>query len=185
MPISVQCPICRKMFSSHESHEGKTVACPSCKERFTIRRFSPEDAAWDSVQRPKTDLHDMAMQEESAPRAAPPPLQRKVFPGGKFCSTCGASIHPMAEVCPHCGVRQSGSPSSNRPNRVVAFLLAFFLGPLGVHKFYLGQSGAGVAYLLISILGSPLILPPLIMSLISIIEGVTYLVATTDDRFAN
>lgn len=36
-------------------------------------------------------------------------------------------------------------------NKIVAALLAFFLGPLGVHKFYLGRPGAGIAMLLISL----------------------------------
>lgn len=33
-------------------------------------------------------------------------------------------------------------------NKVIAALLAFFLGALGAHKFYLGQTGAGIIYLL-------------------------------------
>lgn len=33
-------------------------------------------------------------------------------------------------------------------NKITAALLAFFLGGLGVHKFYLGENGAGVLYLL-------------------------------------
>jgi TM2 domain-containing membrane protein YozV len=33
-------------------------------------------------------------------------------------------------------------------NKVVAALLAFFLGGFGAHKFYLGQIGWGVVYLL-------------------------------------
>lgn len=34
-------------------------------------------------------------------------------------------------------------------SRGVAILLAFFLGGLGFHKFYLGQVGAGLIYLLL------------------------------------
>lgn len=33
-------------------------------------------------------------------------------------------------------------------NRTVAALLAFFLGNLGIHKFYLGENLAGILYLL-------------------------------------
>ncbi|PSB02828.1 NINE protein [Merismopedia glauca] len=33
-------------------------------------------------------------------------------------------------------------------NRITAALLAFFLGYIGIHKFYLGQNVAGILYLL-------------------------------------
>ncbi|MCX7049134.1 MAG: TM2 domain-containing protein [Candidatus Sumerlaeota bacterium] len=33
-------------------------------------------------------------------------------------------------------------------NRKVAFLLCFFLGFLGVHRFYVGKTGTGIAQLL-------------------------------------
>jgi|TARA_R110000764_G_scaffold178233_1_gene264393 TM2 domain-containing membrane protein YozV len=33
-------------------------------------------------------------------------------------------------------------------DRKTAILLCFFLGPIGVHRFYLGQTGYGIFYLL-------------------------------------
>jgi TM2 domain-containing membrane protein YozV len=33
-------------------------------------------------------------------------------------------------------------------NKIIAALLAFFVGGLGIHKFYLGENGAGLLYLL-------------------------------------
>lgn len=33
-------------------------------------------------------------------------------------------------------------------NKTVTILLAFFLGGLGVHRFYLGQTGKGILYLI-------------------------------------
>ena len=36
-------------------------------------------------------------------------------------------------------------------NKVVAALLAFFLGLLGIHRFYLGRTGSGIVMLVLSI----------------------------------
>ena len=64
----------------------------------------------------------------------------------KFCRDCGEIINIKAEICPKCGVRQM--PAVQGRNRIIAALLALFLGGFGVHKFYLGQIGWGFVYLL-------------------------------------
>ena len=55
-------------------------------------------------------------------------------------------------------------------SRVVAAILAFVLGGIGVHKFYLGQIGWGIIYLLFSWTFIPF--------LVSLLEGVLYLLST-------
>ncbi|MGH7159904.1 MAG: TM2 domain-containing protein [Acetobacteraceae bacterium] len=60
-------------------------------------------------------------------------------------------------------------------SRVAAGLLAIFVGGLGVHKFYLGEVGLGVLYLLFSW--------TLIPALVGLIEGIYYL-CMSDARFA-
>lgn len=71
----------------------------------------------------------------------------------KFCGDCGETIKLKAEICPKCGVRQLSSLNSlsatapNGKSKIAAALLALFLGAFGVHKFYLGQIGWGLLYL--------------------------------------
>ena len=43
-------------------------------------------------------------------------------------------------------------------SKTTAILLAFFLGGLGIHRFYLGQNGRGLLYLLFSWTGIPLVI---------------------------
>ena len=72
----------------------------------------------------------------------------------KFCSECAAVIKAKAEICPKCGVRQLpaqgslGGVTASGKSRIAAALFAFFLGGFGIHKFYLGQVGMGILYLL-------------------------------------
>lgn len=42
------------------------------------------------------------------------------------------------------------APNGKVVNKLVYCILAFFLGGIGIHKFYAGQSGAGIACLLFS-----------------------------------
>ncbi len=37
---------------------------------------------------------------------------------------------------------------TSEKKRLVAFLLCFFLGGLGVHRFYVGKTGTGIAQIL-------------------------------------
>ncbi|RYH00917.1 MAG: NINE protein [Alphaproteobacteria bacterium] len=65
----------------------------------------------------------------------------------KFCSGCGKPVHKTARSCPNCGARQRSSKGGEK-SKIVAGILALFLGGLGIHKFYLGQNGWGVIYLI-------------------------------------
>jgi TM2 domain-containing membrane protein YozV/RNA polymerase subunit RPABC4/transcription elongation factor Spt4 len=61
------------------------------------------------------------------------------------CHGCGNAVHAHAHSCPHCGAPQG---HAGRKSKTTAVLLAVFLGGFGAHKFYLGQIGWGIVYLL-------------------------------------
>ena len=63
------------------------------------------------------------------------------------------SVFPMPEIG---GTRQVAAPAPayepvNDRNKFVAAALAFVLGTFGVHRFYLGRTGSGIAMLVMTI----------------------------------
>jgi TM2 domain-containing membrane protein YozV len=66
-------------------------------------------------------------------------------------------------------------PSDTGNTKMVAGLLGILLGGLGVHKFYLGFTGAGVIMLLLGCTG--------ISGLIGLIEGIIYLTKSDEDFY--
>lgn len=58
-------------------------------------------------------------------------------------------------------------------SKVVAGILGILIGGLGIHKFYLGQTGMGIVYILFCWTGIP--------GVIGLIEGILYLVKTDEE----
>ena len=71
-------------------------------------------------------------------------------------------------------------PSLEEANRlkILACVLALVVGPLGIHKFVLGCTGAGLVMLLVSLLSFGILAGP--MAIVAMIEGIIYL--TRSDR---
>ncbi len=74
-----------------------------------------------------------------------------------YCQKCGKELSDQASFCPSCGqqvktpVTPTAQPgfASDKPmsphSRLAALLLCIFLGGIGVHRFYVGKVGTGVA----------------------------------------
>jgi TM2 domain-containing membrane protein YozV/cold shock CspA family protein len=75
------------------------------------------------------------------------------------------------------------SPSASEKNRIVAALLALFLGHWGIHKFYLGKTNAGIIMLACGTVGWLLIIPGAVNALIAVLEGVIYLIKSDQDFY--
>lgn len=86
--------------------------------------------------------------------------------GMVFCRGCGKEIHSSARACPHCGAEQRAPAAAPGKSKLVASLLALFLGGLGIHRFYLGQWW-GLFYLLF--------VWTFIPSCVAFIEGIVFL----------
>ncbi len=91
-----------------------------------------------------------------------------------YCPKCGNEIDDEALICPNCGVATSRyyqEQSHQQPNvvinnsnqnvntnvnrfgmaspksKLVALLLAIFLGGFGIHRFYVGKIGTGLIWM--------------------------------------
>ncbi|HZK32124.1 MAG TPA: NINE protein [Corynebacterium sp.] len=99
----------------------------------------------------------------SMPDESQPPYSGGPYPGGQYNQTYGQP-HQGQNFAPYQQANQYGAPQAygmagqygapvEQKSRALALILCFLLGSLGIHNFYYGQTGAGVAKLVLSILG--------------------------------
>jgi TM2 domain-containing membrane protein YozV len=97
-------------------------------------------------------------------------------------SEFAADLKPPATVTPPPTIAPPPSPYTPNPraaNKIPAGICGILLGSIGVHKFILGYTGAGLVMLLVSVLTCGLASP--IMHVIGLIEGIIYLCKPDDD----
>lgn len=118
-----------------------------------------------------------------------------------FCTNCGNKLNLNDTVCSNCGklikdnvvkeeveaikvtdenkkTNENRTPNQSSKNKVVAGLLAIFLGGFGVHNFYLGYNGKAVAQLLITVLSCCLL--SFVSSIWGFTEGILILCGNID-----
>lgn len=89
-----------------------------------------------------------------------------------FCPNCGTKVSPNATSCPNCG---EPFVEPGKKDKIAFVILAILFGWFGVHRFYLGNIGLGVLYLLFSW--------TLIPYFVSLIEAVVIGLNKNDSRF--
>lgn len=75
----------------------------------------------------------------------------------KYCPNCGEEIKEGAGVCLKCGKLLNANTAQATDNtgaksKLAAGLLGIFLGAWGIHNFYLGNAGKGVAQIIVTII---------------------------------
>ena len=72
-----------------------------------------------------------------------------------YCWNCGAEANENAVVCIKCGCalqkfdsKMPLDPDKSSKDWLICLLLCSFVGYLGIHRFYVGKTGTGIAQLL-------------------------------------
>lgn len=92
-----------------------------------------------------------------------PECGAKVGVGNRFCGHCGQAVYPEDEYCANCHAplkdvyrdEHRSTDSNYLPadkDKVVAILLCLFLGGLGIHNFYLGETKKGIIRIVFTVL---------------------------------
>lgn len=72
--------------------------------------------------------------------------------GTNYCQNCGQPVAPGAAVCTSCGFATTVASAANgQKSKLVAVLLAFFLGGIGIHDFYLGYTKNGIIKIVLTV----------------------------------
>ena len=94
-----------------------------------------------------------------------------------YCKSCGINMGENVSYCPSCGEptgigSRSQSYHPEAKSRIIAGVLALFVGYLGIHNFYLGHIGKGIIQFLLTTVGWVLFFTgPMIAGLWSFIEA--------------
>lgn len=66
----------------------------------------------------------------------------------KYCSHCGAEVSERAAFCQKCGSSLADAPFVSDKDWLATFLLCWFLGVFGIHRFYVGKTASAIVMLL-------------------------------------
>lgn len=92
--------------------------------------------------------HHFGPPQVAGPHPGATPVHGHVYPAQPYPQPINIVVQNTNTMEQNVGPVRGGLVRVASRNKWVAAALAFFLGGFGVHKFYLGQTGMGVVYLL-------------------------------------
>ncbi len=152
--------------------EGRVLADTAIVEQGTNRQMTARD------------LIGLQHHFKFAPKHVPQQQQQQPYqpPGGTGAQPSNYGAYqqsPYLTSYPRPGLAPAGY---SKKNKLIAAALAFFLGPFGVHRFYLGYTSTGIWMIVITVGGSVLcFIGPLITSVWALYDMVLILMGKMPD----
>ena len=93
--------------------------------------------------------------------------------GNAYCPHCGKETAPVAVVCLSCGCSLTNTKAvEGAKSKLVAGLLGIFLGGLGIHDFYLGNTQKAIIHILLATVGALVFVGPVISGIWGLVDGI-------------
>jgi GYF domain 2/TM2 domain len=141
------CPRCKSI-------SANTIPqCVDCGYRFTAAELQAAHAASQS----RSDYHILRDDRQEGPFTLAQ-LQHMWRSGTLTSATLHwregmESWQPLSAIARHLDAPATPTPTESTKRILPAFLLCFFFGPFGIHRFYCGHPGSGFVMLAISLPG--------------------------------
>lgn len=188
MPVAAQNAFCQSCGTpltpfAQQQRQQQEAAWAQQRQQHQQQQWQQQQAQAGAQQQAQANP-----QQQAQPNAQQQQTWQQPQPGSQACGQQPYGQQPYTQQ-PYAQQQAYTQPGFSQPpmdskSKIAAGLLAIFLGSLGIHKFYLGYSGAGIVMLLVTLLAGivTLGLAAAIMSLIALIEGIIYL-TKTDEQF--
>lgn len=180
----------REFLANHERSEKERLE-NEAREIARQKRLV-EQAATERAKKAQEAEAESARQNAAAMESRHAPTQAPAQAGLVFCRQCGNQVLATAAICMKCGSpignflsdSGNGNSSSSKKSRTAYVLLGLFLGFFGIHNFYAGYSGRGIAQLLICICTGWMVFPLVILFVWTLMEVISITQDANGNRFS-